>query len=252
MIEQIVVEWKFEPMDYFEKHFTISYNNFDIEIKSGNATLRIDPKYIDKIDVIIGELNQNLESRFLAVQVLTHQKFNLSKPFRYDLMKDGKRIKFFTSDTLNITSSTSSVDLIIHNKNGSVLSDTKLERIEKKKWFSELSAKYRVKDQTLNKMLKSYSSSVSDPNNEMVHLYEIREAVKEKFGSENNAKSKLGITKNEWRDFGIITCNRPLLQGRHRGKNVGRLRQATVSELNYVRKIASKIIENYMILLEKK
>lgn len=100
-------------------------------------------------------------------------------------------------------------------------------------------------------MLKSYSSSVSDPDNELVHLYEIRDAASTIFGSENNARSKLGITNKEWSDFGLIANKRPLLQGRHRGSNAGALRQADADELETVRKIASKIVENYMIHLEK-
>ena len=99
-------------------------------------------------------------------------------------------------------------------------------------------------------MLKSYDSAVSDPNDEFVHLHEIREAVSKKFRNEKNAKSKLNITKTEWSDFGLITCTKPLLQGRHRGKNAGNLRQASLSELETVRKIAFKIIENYLIYLE--
>ena len=250
MIEKIVVEWNYEPKDYFEDNITIEYDNYEIEINPGIASARIAPQYIDKIDEIINELNQDLESRFLAVQVMTHQKYNLSKPSRYDLKKDGSKNLYLQVEEMICVTSLSA-DLIVHDANGNVISDTKKERIDKKKWFSETSAKFRIIDQTLNQMLKSYSSSVSDPNNEMVYLYEIREAASKKFGGDNNAKSKLGITKNEWSDFGLITNKKPLLQGRHRGSNVGRLRQADVSELDTVREIASKIVENYMILLEK-
>ena len=251
MIEQIVVEWNYEPKDYFEDNFTIKYDHYGIEIDSGIATARIAPKYIDKIDEIIIEVNQDLESRFLAVQVMTHQKYNLGKPSRYDLKKDGTKKLYIQVDDMIFVTSVSSVDLIVHDANGNVISDTKQDRVDMKKWFSETSAKFRIKDQTLNQMLKSYSSSVSDPNNELVHLYEIRDAASNKFGGENSARSKLGITKKEWSDFGLLANQKPLLQGRHRGSNVGELRQADVSELETARKIASKIVENYMIHLEK-
>ena len=251
MIEQIVVEWNYEPNDYFEDNFTIEYDNCDIEIKSGIATARISPVHKDKIDEIINKLNQDLESRFLAVQVMTHHKYKLGKPSRYDLKKDGTKNIYLQVEDMVCVTHISPVDIIISDANGNVISDTKQERIDKKKWFSETSAKFRIKDQTLNQMLKSYSSSVSDPNNELVHLYEIRDAVSKEFGGESNTISKLNITKKEWSDFGLIANKKPLLQGRHRGNNVGELRQADFSELDIVRKIASKIVENYMIYLEE-
>ena len=232
MIEQIVAEWNYEPKDYFEDTFIIEYDNCTIEIKSGIAKAQISPIHIDNADEIINKLNQDLESRFLAVQVMTHQKFKLCKPSRYDLRKDGTK------------------HIIRDDKDGNLISDTKQERIDKKKWFSETSAKYRCKNHTLNQMLNSYSSSVSDPNNELVHLYEIRDAVSKEFGGESNSRSKLDITKNEWSDFGLIANKKPLLQGRHRGNNAGALREAEVSELGTVRKIASKMVENYLIYLE--
>lgn len=251
MIEQIVVEWNYEPNDYFEDNFTIEYDNYNVEINSGIATARIAPRYIDKIDEIINELNQDLESRFLAVQVMTHRKYDFSKPSRHDLKEDGTKIIYLQVEDMICVTSMSSGDIIIHDANGNIISDTKQERVDKKKWFSETSAKFRIKDHTLNQMLKSYSSSVSDPNNELVHLYEIRDAASKKFGGESNARSKLGITKKEWSNFGLIANKKPFLQGRHRGNNAGVLRQADVSELETVRKIASKMVENYMIHLEK-
>lgn len=249
MIEQIVVEWNYEPNDYFEDDFTIKYDNCDIKIQSGIATAIIAPIHIDKIDEMINKLNQDLESRFLAVQVMTHQKYKLGKPSRYDLKKDGKKNIYIQVDMVSV-SDISPIDIIISDAKGNVISDTKQERINKKKWFSETSAKFRIKDQTLNQMLKSYGSSVSDPNNELVHLYEIRDAVSKEFNGESITRSKLNITKKEWSDFGLIANKKPLLQGRHRGNNAGELRQADFSELEIARKIASKIVENYLIYLE--
>ena len=179
---------------------------------------------------------------------MTHQQYNIGKPSRYDLKEDGtKNIYLQVEDIICVASINS--DIIIKDEDGNVISDTKQERIDKKKWFAETSVKFRSKDQTLDQMLKSYSASVSDPNNELVHLYEIRDAVSKKFGGKSKASSNLGITKNEWRVFGLIANKKPLLQGRHRGSYAGNLRQADVSELETCRKIASKTVENYMIHL---
>lgn len=251
MIDQIILEWNYEPKDYFESNFNVEYENCTIEIQPGIAKAKINPNHIDRIDDIINSLNQNLESRFLAVQVMTHQKYKLSKPSRCDLKKDGTKNLYVQVDDIVCVSDMHSVDIIITDANGNVISNTKQERIDKKKWFSEMTAKFRNKDKTLDQMLNGYSSSVFDPNDEFVHLYEIREAITKKFGGDNNARSKLNISKKEWNDFGFITNEKPLLQGRHRGQNAGVLRKADFSELETVRKIASKIVENYLVYLEE-
>lgn len=250
MIEKIVVEWNFKPKDYFEADFAIEYDNYSIEIKSGIAKTILDPVHQDNADKIINDLSQDLESRFLAVQVMTHQSYKLGKPSRYDLRKDGTKNIYLQVEDIIMVTDISPVDIIVKDKNGNVVSDSKQDRIDEKKWFSDTSAKHRVNDPTLDQMLKSYNSSVSDPNNELVHLYEIRDAVSKKFGGENKARAKLNITKKEWSDFGLIANNKPLLQGRHRGNNAGFLRKADASELGIMRKIASKMVKNYLTYLE--
>ena len=48
MIEKIVVEWDFEPKDYFEADFAIEYDNYSVEIKLGIAKAVLDPVYQNK------------------------------------------------------------------------------------------------------------------------------------------------------------------------------------------------------------
>jgi hypothetical protein len=46
---------------------------------------------------------------------------------------------------------------------------------------SDLVEKYRKNNSTVSSLVKSYQASVNDPDNELVHLYEIRDALSEKF-----------------------------------------------------------------------
>jgi hypothetical protein len=50
MIKQIVIEWKYEPKDYFEDRIVIECNDFEIVVDSGLAEARLGPEYSDKID----------------------------------------------------------------------------------------------------------------------------------------------------------------------------------------------------------
>lgn len=105
-------------------------------------------------------------------------------------------------------------------------------------------------DATLDQMLKSYQKSVNDPDDELVHLYEIRDCLSKKFGSKKNAISNLRINEKEWDEIGKIANNLPLNQGRHRGKFVGNLRNAENAELEKARKSIVCLIEKYLDYLE--
>jgi hypothetical protein len=251
MVQQIVIEWNYKPKDYFESRIVVEHDSFKIIVDSGHAEARIGPEYLDKIDKLIIELNEDLKSRFLAVQVVTHVPYTLSNPSRYDLRKDGTKNIYLQSKPLKFSVSLGTVDIVIRDADGNVVSDTKQERIDKKKWFAETAAEFRAKDKILDQMLKSYSASVSDPKNELVYLYEIRDSAVAKFQTSSNAKKILNITHKEWNLLGLLANRTPLKQGRHRGENPGSLRNAEGSELEQARKIAAKIVENYMIYLDK-
>ncbi len=58
----------------------------------------------------------------------------------------------------------------------------------------------------------------------------------------------LGITKRDWSELGRLANIEPLSQGRHRGKNLGAIRDATAEELGKARALAKSMIEAYMRL----
>jgi hypothetical protein len=88
--------------------------------------------------------------------------------------------------------------------------------------------------------------ALHDRVDDQAHLYEIRDALRVKFGNEHAVRAKLGITCSELAEFRRIANNEPLRQGRHRGKNAGKLRDATEDELQEARRVARKMIEAYL------
>ncbi|MDA3895168.1 MAG: hypothetical protein PF482_03350 [Desulfobacteraceae bacterium] len=250
-IKEIVIEWHFEPKDYFEEKVLIEYEDFNIIIDSGNAEARIPPKYFNSIDVFIDKLTHDLESHFLGAQVISHQTYKLSDPKRYDLREDGGKNMYVKAGPFVGTGSFGQVEWSIKDSKGNIIRSSKRERIDKKKWFAEASTKYRIEDKVLDQMLKSYAVSVSDPMNELIHLYEIREAACAKFGRDKITQKSLNITHTDWNFLGRIANHEPFIQGRHRGQNPGKLRDASQKELQQAREVAKKIIEQYMKHLEK-
>ncbi|WP_157174412.1 hypothetical protein [Thiocystis violascens] len=149
-----------------------------------------------------------------------------------------------------MTMSAGIVDLVVKDKDGNIVSDTKRERLDKQKRFASLVDNHIHSDATLDQMLKSYQKSVKDPDDELVHLYEVRDSLSKKFGSKKDAIQKLGITNAEWEEIGILANTLPLKQGRHRGKAVGALRNAATAELEKARKSVAYLIEKYLEYLE--
>ena len=106
----------------------------------------------------------------------------------------------------------------------------------------------QASDRTARKIMKSYSNSLSHPEDEMGYLYEIWEALKKRFADAPDTLAALGLRDNLER-FRDLTCNLELKQSRHRGR-FDSLREATPEELNAARGIALEMIEKYLKYLD--
>lgn len=246
----VQLEWKYSPEYYLEEPILISFEEGDLEIKVGVAIANTDPNLYHSNSSLREELTRQIENRLHAVQIMTHKDFELSKPSRTDIREDGKKNHFVELESCVMTTSFGTIDLVVKDKDGNVVSDTKKERLDRQSLFSTLVDKYRKSDATLDQLLKSYQKSVKDPDNELVHLYEIRDSLSERFGSKSNAIYKLGITSNEWDEIGKLANSLPLKQGRHRGKAAGALRDAELAELEKARKSVAHLIEKYLEYLD--
>ncbi len=122
------------------------------------------------------------------------------------------------------------------------------ERIERRIELAQRASVF-ITDTVANAILRSYSAAVNDPKNELVHLYEIRDALSQHFGGESAATTALQISSAQWSRLGQLSNNEPLTQGRHRGKQLGVLRDATNAELTEARDIARAMIESYLAYL---
>jgi hypothetical protein len=124
---------------------------------------------------------------------------------------------------------------------GCVILDTKADRIAKERAELDLLTDKSARSAPLRAMLASYSAATSDSANELMHLYEIRDALHAEYGSDDAAKKALGISSGEWSRFGGL-ANGPIEQGRHRGKFPEGLRDATPEELADSRQLAYRWI----------
>lgn len=248
--ETVVFEWTFSPPDFFEEPFVIERDDYVMSVSNGKAEARVKPNKYDQDQSIREELSAALNDRFLGVQLLSHKPYELSKASMYRLHPDGRKDIYVFVDSISFKVSVGTADIIVNDKDGNIIADSKQERIQKKQGLADLAEKYRSKDTFVASLLKSYNDAINDPGNELVHLYEIRDSITKRFGGESTARKMLGISQKQWSKLGKLANDEPLKQGRHRGKNPGLLRDATEEELREARSIARELIEAYLNYLE--
>jgi hypothetical protein len=248
----IILEWSFSPPDYFEAAIKIEQDDYIITIEDGKIKARIKAEVYDNSPTMREDLSNMLNDHFLGAQLLKHKSYQLTpKSSMSRLHPNGKKdiTVFFNPATVVVK--ICAPDIRLTDKDGNIIVDTKTKRIEQIKKNSELAARYRKNDPTLASLLNSYSMAVNDPNNELIHLFEIVEALSTRFGGEAIACQALNISNTKRSRLGSLANHEPLKQGRHRGKNPGSLRDATAAELSEARKIARAFIEAFMQYLDR-
>lgn len=243
---QVVLEWTFSPADYFEEPITISRDDYLMVIESGTIKATVSAAAFDADPSMRGRVHESLIDRMHGIQLINHKPFDLSKPNIIRVHPDGRRDISIELEGGKLTLTGGIVDFRVTDRHGNVLHDSKQERLDRKRSLADLVNKYRANDLLLKTLLASYDASTRDPNNELVHLYEIRESLAARFGGEAATRAALGLTVSDWSRFGQLCNSEPLRQGRHRGKSVGVLRDATEGELTEARSIARSMIEAYL------
>jgi len=246
MKEEVIIEWNFSPSNYFEDAIKICDQNYTMNIENGKVKVKIHSEIYDADPSIRRRLHDDLNDRFLGILLLTHRDYKLSRSEMTRIYPDGRKDTFVEVKTDVLKLSCFPADINLIDKDGIVISDSRRDKIEKEKRFTELVAKYKPNDELLGSVILSYALAVREPKNELVYLYEIREAISKKFGNGEKAKSALFFSSSQWSRLGKLANDEPLKQGRHRGKDFGALRDATESELKEARAIAFAMIEAYI------
>ena len=248
MEDIVLLEWSFTPKDYFEDEIRIEREDYEMVIKNGLVKARIKPEVYNQEHAMRDSLHKSLNDRFLGVQLLTHKQYDLSKASMCRLHPNGRKDVTIFPESCVMTMTVGSVDLIVKDKDGNVVSDSRRDRVEKKKELADLAEKHSS-DAVAASLLESYKAAVNDPENELVHLYEIRDALSKLFKGETPARQALGLSSSEWSRIGKLANSEPLKQGRHRGKSAGELRDATEDELAEARNISRSFVEAYLVYL---
>lgn len=239
------LEWGYDPADYFEARTTVQLPSGQLVVDSGRAICTLSAP-IDPVPPAIRDTaTHEVQTVFAARRLLNRQAFSLGAPSIVQRQPCGGRHVAITVSMSAVIASAGTADFIVRGANGEIKSDRKGERIEAHSCYvSDLSSK-ALESPTLHLMLQSFGRSVDDPSNELVHLYELRDAVAKHFGGEVPARECLGVSKRDWKDLGRIANDEPLLEGRHRGRQLSGLRPATLDELQRAREVAVRLLDGF-------
>jgi hypothetical protein len=238
-------EWNYEPTDFFEDVFECLSESYTLSVGLGKVTAILSEPANPVPDQLRERIEKFVTGLFRARTILDHREFNLDGPRLKQRYSDGSTdyVMFVTAGVLSLSGGR--VDFQIINADGQVITDTKQERVARDKEFLSLITPLLPKSGTLKALVNSYYAAVQDPSNELVYLYEIRDALLKEFGGEGNVRRILGLTRSDWSEFGRLCNDAPLLEGRHRGQQINSLRKATEDELGTARRFAQVMIEAY-------
>ena len=137
----VVLEWRFSPPDYFEEPVHIERDDYAISINNGTAEARIEPEKYDQDQDMRDKISAALNDRFLGVQLFSHKSYELSKASMYRLHPDGRRDICVFPEPISVRISVGMPDIVMTDKDGNVISDSRRERIQKKQGLAELAEK---------------------------------------------------------------------------------------------------------------
>lgn len=236
------LEWIYQPADLFEAAYRYANTEYDLVVEKGRvvATLTIPQNSVG--EDLERQIAEHVASIFLVRQLLVHRTYTLQGPRIYQHEGGRKNVAIRVGSVLS-AKSVGQPNIILRDPAGNIVQDKKAQRIAEHTVLLDSTAPKLAQSAILHGLFRSYSRSVSDPSNEFLYLYEIREALSTYYGGEEKACAALNTSHTKWHRIGGLSNGTPVEQGRHRGKNIDGLRAASSGELEEAR----SIVHNWII-----
>lgn len=241
--DRIEIYWVYKPSDFFDEKIELPRRDYTLYLEDGRVTAKLSAAVYEPGKHLRQALTLELENYFRFWQLQTRRTFELHKGGVDRIHADGTRESTLAVHSVKVTLEVVAADVVIVDPDGTV-HDARKEQFEARKKLVEAQLSLSS-DADIRRMLESYDCSITTPSEELVYLYEIWDAVMDKFKGGPAAEGALGISHGTIERFNELTCNLPLRQGRHRGRH-DVLRGATPGELDEARKIALEIVNKYL------
>ena len=245
-----IMEWTYSPADFFEDPLSIESHDYSLSAHDGKASATIQTGDALDAEPVYQSIHRLLLAHFIATLVISHRRYELSEYTTVRIDPAGNRHFVLRVESGTMRMSAANVDFKVSDASGKIIADTRADRIATQRKLAELASRHLQADVAAESILGSYEAAVNDETNELIFLYEIRETIAVRFNGSANAQSQLGVPEAAWHRLGVLANVEPLRQGRHRGRQPGRLRDATSSELSEARSIARLLIQSYLTWLD--
>jgi hypothetical protein len=244
-ITQTQLCWGYAPTDFFEGLDTLQTSEGTFTLNHGNA-IRILPTPIENVEGnTLHTSRAVLDALFAARQLQTRRPYQLNDAatiLQHSVTGLSSRI-ITGAGALTLTPSQVTTSIAIKDANtGEVRSDTgELRRQADADFITTLAPKL-LASELLRKLAASFHRAAHDPDNELVYLYEIKDALTKHFGGVGEARRAFADAGSHIDTLGRLANSGPLQEGRHRGSHLGQLRPATAEELRDARQAALELI----------
>lgn len=242
------LHFHYEPPDYFEAKFVSQMKHGQLTADKGLAVYILSSATDPVEEAFRQQIAEEVGGVFKLRQMIVRLPHKLTGPSLIQFTAERKRNVTMYLEPGRFSITGGNVDIKIRDAVGNVKTDTKAERIQTHEAFiGRLLAK--LDHPVLRAMVDSYVAATDDLDNELIHLYEVRDAARKHYGNDNEARAALRISRSDWSELGRLANDEPLRQGRHRGAHVAQLRDASEAELAKARSIAEQIIEAFAAVI---
>ena len=255
--DTVFIEWSYTPDSYFEDEFetnlTLGNYQYKMAIKKGKVEVHIDLLAYNQESNIHKRLYEKINNIFKARLLINSESFKIYRGSIVHIYyaNGTKGVKILTEPAKAYAEGSKPlINSVVKDDKGNVIRDSRKERIDNNKGLIDLVSRCESKDSFAVSLLDCLDRAVNNEKHELVHLYEIREALVNKFGNQQSVRQSLGISRNDWSRLGELANDLPLMQGRHVGKKIEELRDATSAELNEARQLAQRFVKAYLNYLD--
>jgi hypothetical protein len=242
-----VVSWHLQPAPLIEEPYSLSTNGAEVSASAGEVAITIphSPGGVSASRLL--QLRTVAEAHAAAAAISRGIGWRLEGPAIAHVGDDGSR-------TVQLTMGASAVfivedvDTLVTDADGTVIHDSRRVRLNRQRELADLFIAAGAEDSLLTYLVEALQRARQRPDYELLHLYEIRDAVSKRFGADKRARKKLGISKDDWSFLGRLANHEPLEGSRHRGEHLAGgapLPPPTSDQLHRARAIAVAIIEAY-------
>lgn len=261
-MESVVsLTWRYSPADIVLKVLGLDIEGHRLTVAGGLATLEIDGDAFDQDPTIQARAIDSLKSILDGFGIFYRNPVVVSTPQMVRKHADGHQTHYVELEPAKVSVSVSCSVKII-DEDGNVILDDEVERKNREDAIAAhllnqaQALGHRLSKHTadilLTRLVDSYKNSISNPNNELIYLYEIRDALAKRFGGEKGVCSTLGLSGRAWSRFGFLCNQSPIYQSRHRGMKYSEsdMRHASEAELQEARNFALGMIGGYINYLD--